>query len=69
MSKIRLYAFSTSKNQYFYINQKVKDLQTGQEGIIYEISDNLSNEIIIKVSYLHVRKGYPLNKQIYLETI
>jgi len=69
MSKIKLYTFSTTKKQYFYINQKVKDIQTGQEGIIYNISSNLSNEIIIKVSYIHFRKGYPSNQQIYLETI
>lgn len=66
---IKIYTYSSSKKQYFYINQKVRDIQTGQEGIIYKISTNLSNEPLIKVSYVNLRKGYPLKQQIYLENI
>lgn len=69
MSAIKLYTYSSSKKQYFYMKQKVRDTQTGKEGIIYKISTNISKLPIIEVSFTNLRKGYPLNQQIYLENI
>ena len=65
----KLYTYSETKGQYFYINQKVRDIQTGKEGIIYKISTNISNEPMIEVRYINLRKGYPLNQQVHLEKI
>ena len=70
MTNIRLYIFSDSKQEYFYLNQKVKDTSTEQEGIIIKLaSEGFSTEIVITVKYSHMRRCYFPNQQSILEKI
>ena len=66
----RLYIFSDSKKEYFYINQRVRDTTTGQEGMIIKLSnEGLSKEVCITVQYAHMRRSYFPNQQNMLEKI
>ena len=66
----RLYIFSDKKQEYFYINQAVRDTTTGQEGKIIKLScEGFSTEVCITVKYAHMRRGYFPNQQIGLEKI
>lgn len=67
-----LYTYSTKKNQYFYISEKVKDKRYNIEGIIIKIyyPFNLKmNESFIKVKYSNKKIIYQPNDHIYLESI
>lgn len=66
----RLYIFSEQKQEYFYINQLVRDTTTGQEGIIIKLSnEGFSKSVCITVKYAHMRRSYFPNQQIGLEKI
>ena len=72
MSRIYIYLYSPSKNQYFYINEKVKDTRTNEEGIIAKIQkplNSINTEPLIEVKYTNKRVGYTVENQIYLESI
>jgi len=69
MSNI-LYIFSIIKQEYFYINQLVKDTSTGQEGIIIKLSnEGFSKEVCITVKYAHMKRCYFPNQQNVLQKI
>ena len=66
----RLYIFSTIKQEYFYLNQKVRDISTGQEGKIIKLTcEGLSTEVCISVKYTDMKKGYFPDQQSMLEKI
>ena len=66
----RLFIFSDSKKEYFYINQLVRDTTTSQEGKIIKLScEGFSTEVCITIQYAHMRRGYFPNQQYMLEKI
>lgn len=66
----RLFIFSDTKQEYFYINQLVRDTSTGQEGIIKKMSaEGFSNTVAITVKFAQLRKCYFPNQQNVLEKI
>ena len=66
-----IYIYSTSKKQFFYISEKVRDIRTNIEGIIVKIYHPLNsiNEVFIKVKYPNKKIVYNLNNHIHLEKI
>ena len=61
--------YSTTKGEYFYLNQKVRDLQTNDIGYIYNLSKEHSfakSENIIKVQYNKYKKIYLLHYHVNL---
>jgi hypothetical protein len=69
MKYLKFYIFSESKNQYFYIKQKVQDIRTMETGIINRIVNDISSEYIIEVQYKNKRIGYTLKEQQYLNNV
>lgn len=67
---IRLYLYSPIKDDYFYINQKVRDTRDSKEGIIYKLQiEGISIEPIIRVKFAGMRKAYVSIQHQYLEVI
>ena len=67
---IRLYIFSDAKQEYFYLNQQVRDTLINKEGIIIKLTnEGFSKEVVITVKYAHMRKCYFPNQQSILEQI
>jgi hypothetical protein len=69
MKYLKFYIFSESKNQYFYLKQKVQDIRTMETGIINRIINDISSEYIIEVQYKNKRIGYTLKEQQYLNNV
>lgn len=69
MKHLKFYIFSESKNQYFYLKQKVKDTRTTEVGVINRIFNEISSEYIIEVQYKNKRIGYMPKDQQYLENV
>lgn len=67
---IVLHIYSQIKDDYFYINQKVKDTRDNREGIIYKLQTNgFSTEQIVNVSFAGMRKAYISDQHQYLVII
>jgi len=67
---IRLHVYAPIKDEYFYINQKVKDTRDNKEGIIYKCSiEGFSTEPMICVRYPNLRKAYVSSQIQYLEKL
>lgn len=66
---IKLYIYSETKKEYFYINEKVIDNKTGNEGIINKLNLGMSKELIIHVRFPGMRKAYFPNQHNQLDKI
>jgi len=67
---IKLYIFSESKQDYFYIKEKVFDNKLKKEGIIHKISFGITKiDSIIHVKFPGLRKAYSPKQHIHLDKI
>jgi hypothetical protein len=68
----RIYLYSESKQEFFYIYDRVKDTRTNQIGIITKIYENikfLNKKNLIKVDYGTTKRIYSELDQQFLLTL
>jgi len=58
---IKLLIYSNYHNDYLYVNQQVKDIETGLIGYIQQINYKNENNFMLIVSFKGNRKGYIIN--------
>ena len=69
---VKFYIYSEIKEEFFYLNQPVKDTETNDVGYIYNLdrdSGLAKEENIIKVQYEKYKKIYFSKEQINLEKV